>query len=521
MSSGRTYGDIADPIAGAARRLRPALYRLDGWLYRHTDHARTLARLKDSHAGKPMLVVGDGPSLNHTPLDELRGIPAIGMNKIDLLFPRVRWRPTMVLCTNRHVLSQHAPRFAPLGISLYLSWQSRWFLRGTVLREAGFFLNLASDEFSTDITRGVGMSGTATYAALQFAYYTGADPVILVGMDHHFNAKGKLHALVRSDGADRDHFDPGYFDRNSPWNLLDLAASERGYRKARAAFMADGRSVLDATIGGKLCVFDKIDIADAVRIARDFRRPVLVYQMGKVGSRSLVAALEKLPSIEVLHVHSLNLDTLERIKEQHRVRGEPFPLHVTVAERINRDMVTQGWSLEMITLVREPISRNFAAFFENLPIFFDGCNLDETSIPIENYIAQFLDNYYHDIPLCWFNEQLLEPFGIDVFARPFPHHRGYDILECAGHRLLVLRCESPDDIKRSAVESFLGIHLDNLVRTNVGDEKHYGTIYQRFKERIRLPDTYVDHLLSSRYAQHFYTAEERARIRARWVRAHG
>jgi Putative capsular polysaccharide synthesis protein len=98
-------------------------------------------------------------------------------------------------------------------------------------------------------------------------------------------------------------------------------------------------------------------------------------------------------------------------------------------------------------------------------------------------------------------------------------HRGYDVLECAGHRLLVLRWESPDDIKRSAVDSFLGIHLEDLVCTNVGDEKHYGAIYQRFKERIRLPETYVDGLLASRYAQHFYTNEERAQIRARWVRA--
>jgi hypothetical protein len=122
----------------------------------------------------------------------------------------------------------------------------------------------------------------------------------------------------------------------------------------------------------------------------------------------------------VLHVHSLNLDTLEKMKEQHRVRGEPFPLHVTVAERINRDMVSQGRRLEMITLVREPISRNFAVFFENLPIFFDGCNLDDASISVESYIAQFLDNYYHDIPLGWFNEQLLEPFGIDVFVPASP-----------------------------------------------------------------------------------------------------
>jgi hypothetical protein len=268
VSSGRTYRDVSDPAAGAARRLRSARYWLDGWLYRRTVHAQALARLKHCHAGRPLLVVGNGPSLNHTPLDEFAGIPAIGMNKIDLLFPRVRWRPTMVLCMNRHVLSQHAPRFSRLGIPLYLSWQSRWFMRRSELPEVSFFLNLASDEFSTDITWGVGISGTVTYAALQFAYYTRANPVILVGVDHHFTAKGRPHALVRNDGADRDHFDPGYFDRNNPWNLPDLAASERGYRKAKAAFTAAGRTILDATVEGRLRVFDKIGIVDAVGIAQ-------------------------------------------------------------------------------------------------------------------------------------------------------------------------------------------------------------------------------------------------------------
>ena len=63
----------------------------------------------------------------------------------------------MVFCMNRHVLSQHAPRFARLGIPLYLSWQSRWFMRRSELPEARFFLNLASDEFSTDMTQGVGI----------------------------------------------------------------------------------------------------------------------------------------------------------------------------------------------------------------------------------------------------------------------------------------------------------------------------------------------------------------------------
>ena len=35
---------------------------------------------------------------------------------------------------------------------------------------------------------------------------------------------------------------------------------------------------------------------------------------------------------------------------------------------------------------------------------------------------------------------------------------------------------------------------------------------------IRLPDTYVTKMLSSRYAQHFCTADERASIRLLWMK---
>ncbi len=254
--------------AGIFRTLRPARYWVEARLYLRTEHARSLSRLKDKFHARPMLVVGNGPSLSHTPLDEFVGIAAIGMNKIDLLFPRVRWRPTMVLCANRHVMSQHQDRFDVIGIPVYYLWQSRWFMRQSRPPGATFFLNLNSNEFSTDITRGVGISGTITYAALQFAYYMGADPVILVGVDHHFFSRGKANALVLSQGQDRDHFDPEYFGRGCRWNLPDLPESERGYRKARDAFAAAGRKIWDATVGGRLQVFDKITVAEAICIAR-------------------------------------------------------------------------------------------------------------------------------------------------------------------------------------------------------------------------------------------------------------
>ena len=64
-------------------------YGLDGVLYDAKSRSHAFAALRDSAKGGPILVVGNGPSLNITPLDEFAEVPSVGMNKIDLLYPRV------------------------------------------------------------------------------------------------------------------------------------------------------------------------------------------------------------------------------------------------------------------------------------------------------------------------------------------------------------------------------------------------------------------------------------------------
>jgi hypothetical protein len=87
----------------------------------------------------------------------------------------------------------------------------------------------------------------------------GFDPVILIGVDHTFAAKGVPNTTVVSEGEDASHFDPGYFGSGYRWQLPDLEMSEHAYRMARWAYQATGRQVLDATIEGKLTIFPKVE----------------------------------------------------------------------------------------------------------------------------------------------------------------------------------------------------------------------------------------------------------------------
>lgn len=213
-----------------------------------------------------MLVVGNGPSLNRTPLDEFADIPSIGMNKIDLIFPRVAWRPSMILCANNLVVRQHSQQFSDSSIPIYLSWKSRWFLKRRS-RSIAFFNTSLSEEFSEDIVECVGSGVTVTYQALQFAYFTGADPVIVVGVDHNFDRSGGSFTYEKREGPDVNHFDPNYFASGSYWGLPNMDESEKLFMRSRIAFEAAGRRIVDATVGGKLQVFEKIGIEEAIELA--------------------------------------------------------------------------------------------------------------------------------------------------------------------------------------------------------------------------------------------------------------
>jgi hypothetical protein len=78
-------------------------------------------------------------------------------------------------------------------------------------------------------------------------------------VDHSFKQKGEPNKTIVSEGDDESHFDPKYFGKGFRWQLPDLETSELAYRRARQAYEAAGRRIVDATVGGKLDVFPKVE----------------------------------------------------------------------------------------------------------------------------------------------------------------------------------------------------------------------------------------------------------------------
>jgi hypothetical protein len=225
------------------------------------ESVRRLADLKDIHQGKRAFIIGNGPSLKQTDLSKLKGEYTFGLNRIYLMFPQLGFNTTFFVSVNDLVIEQCITDIAALPMPKFLSWRSHRFFPSGPLPSTFLYTTYDNPAFARDVRHRVWESATVTYVALQLAYHMGFDQVILVGVDHNSNVPGKANTTIVSQGDDPNHFDPGYFGKGFRWQLPDFETSEIGYRMARQAYEAAGRQILDATVNGKLTIFQKVEFS--------------------------------------------------------------------------------------------------------------------------------------------------------------------------------------------------------------------------------------------------------------------
>lgn len=226
---------------------------------RRMNSKRSLESYHNRHRGDRCFILGNGPSLKKTDLSLLRDEYTFGLNRIYLLFPEIGFTTTYFVAINTLVIEQCSAEINALTLPKFLTWRGRkWIVDdpNTMLLDTDYTLPAT---FSEDVSGRVFEGSTVTYVAMQLAFYMGFEEVILIGVDHSFKTEGAPNLTVVSEGDDSDHFAPDYFGKGFRWQLPDLEASEFAYEMAREAYERGGRRILDATLGGNLYVFPKVD----------------------------------------------------------------------------------------------------------------------------------------------------------------------------------------------------------------------------------------------------------------------
>ena len=247
-----TFRRIGRAIANRLKAIPPTI----SWVLFSEKNRSNLRKYKNIHKGERCFIIGNGPSLNKMDLKLLKNEYTFGQNRIYMLFDKIGFKTTYHVTVNELVIKQFHTEMKELNIPSFVPWKFKNIFSN--FSNYSYLYQDFNEEFSVDIAKRLGNGGTVTYSSMQLAYYMGFSEVYLIGVDHNF-AEKELGKVVVSKGDDPNHFDPNYFGKGVKWGLANLPQSERGYSLAKLACEKDGRKIYDATIDGKLKIFEKFD----------------------------------------------------------------------------------------------------------------------------------------------------------------------------------------------------------------------------------------------------------------------
>ena len=270
--------------------------------------------------------------------------------------------------------------------------------------------------------------------------------------------------------------------------------------------------------------FLKYHIKDRWELLRQTRNlrgasevPILVFTMAKVGSLSVYNALKNYGSSPVFHIHSLDAEA-ERKHIAYCFEKGVYPGSRTPVFLIQDEILKPEKPYKVISLFRDPIERNLSAFFDAFHIHV-GMAPQDYSGSMQELEAIFHESLNHHYAIGWYGKQFAEGTGIDVYEHPFDTAEGHMKIITDQVEVLLLKSTLEDSVKEELIGAFAGLDSFRLSNVNVTAQSKSGELYRRFLDHMRFSEAYVNTQLNSRYAQHFFTPEERTQSKEKWAKS--
>lgn len=227
----RTYQD--DGVSGIIGKL---LMRLR-YLYHRAliDDSANSAKWEAVHGkfkDKRVFLVGNGPSLNKTPLYLLKNEYTMCFNRFYIMTERLNWKPYFYMTVDDLVLSDLVNESDLVVPKTKYSFFPDVHFRGINFKRKMkryenvlWTHNLISRGFSHNLPK-IHSGGTVVGQAIQVLSFLGFSEIYLVGVDMNFrihtsaeriDRTQKTNIISRNDD-DPNHFDPRYFGKNKQYH---------------------------------------------------------------------------------------------------------------------------------------------------------------------------------------------------------------------------------------------------------------------------------------------------------------
>lgn len=250
---------------------------------------KAFEKYKNIHEGKRVFLVANGPSLADTNLDLIKNEYSIAMNRISLIYPKTKWRPTYYLFSSTNVrpdkpwakkwqnsvrdslATKETTSFVADMFRSYIDpysefMNTKWFNSMTENKPDALG-NIKETCFSTNVVESIDKSGTTMNLALQLCYHMGFEEIIFIGADLGWTKD-------TGTSSDPNHFDKDYVAEilrpekanNQMRNVHSLSLKNFNERDKKVNFYnATKKTVLD--------VYPIIDFESYVREGKIIERP--------------------------------------------------------------------------------------------------------------------------------------------------------------------------------------------------------------------------------------------------------
>lgn len=236
-----------------------------------------IERYKDIHKGERCFIMCSGPSLTLLDIEKLKNEITFVMNTFVKVLDDISYIPTYYAIQDGRVYSrirenilEHKNHFKAMFVGSYF-FKRDYYQDAEWIRFPQYFMGGVDNEFlrkktpeikfSEDPSEVVYDGGTIAYSILQIAFYMGFNEIYLIGADCEFKA-GK-----KNDFTDREeNMTEKDLNRDTGGGVESWL---KGYMKAKECAEKRGIKIYNATRGGKLEVFPRIDLDEVIGIKNE------------------------------------------------------------------------------------------------------------------------------------------------------------------------------------------------------------------------------------------------------------
>lgn len=252
----------------AKRYLQRKLKLLCVKVHIYSSYEKRILKYQGKYQGERCFIIGNGPSLKVEDLDKLEqnGEYCFACNKIYKVYGKTKWRPDFYACTDSAVFGQNYVSI------LNQKGPQKFFSAGLPFQNKirkdpeNIVLNYATKDiqktrFNPKATY-IFSGGSVTYVLINLAWALGFREIYLIGCDHSYGffAGKTQNSAISTAETNQDYFMKNYMRPGEKINIGDLDRSSQGYTIAKNYIESHGGRIYNATRGGKLEVFERVDL---------------------------------------------------------------------------------------------------------------------------------------------------------------------------------------------------------------------------------------------------------------------